>query len=371
MTAAAVAAAFSLVVAASFAGGLLSFPADRDQAALAEDLVAFHRAGEMALNRESAAAYDPGAFRAGLADHQKGLLWLNPPHAYFVMAPIAMLPYGAAKALWMALSIAALVGVLATARLKSRPFFALALFSPAMAISLMLLQLGGFIAVGLAAALVVAEKRPALAGIILALLTMKPQYGLMAPIFLIALGQWRAIFFAAASTALLTAASVLVFGAESWAAFAEALKTVHGPFARQALEGTATFSQTAAKLGAGDAARITAQGAGIALCAATTWFAARRLSRSDAIALTLLLSLAAAPSAWIYDWPLVIAALAFLAARSRWPVPVQAAAGLLWFAPLVPTFSDGLFAGVAPALALCAAALAIAAWLVSERQSAA
>jgi len=371
MVAAALAAAFSLGVATSFADGLLSFPADRGQAAVAEDLVAFHRAGEMALDGEGAAAYDPGAFRAGLAERQKGLLWLNPPHAFFIMAPIAALPYGAAKAVWLVLNIAATAGVLAIAGLRSRAFLALAVLSPAMLVSTMLLQLGGFIALGLAAALVLAPRRPILAGVILAFLTMKPQYGLMAPLFLIATGQWRAIISAVAATALLVAASVALFGAESWLAFFESLKTVHGPFSRQVMEGTATFAQTAAKFGASEAARAAAQGVGVALCAAAVWSAARRLPRSKAMSLTLLLSLAAAPSAWIYDWPLVIAALAFLAARPNWPVPVQAAAGLLWLAPLVPTFWDGLLAGVAPALALYAAATATAAWVFSERQRAA
>ncbi len=356
-------AVFALYVAATFAGGLTSFPAGRDDAAIAEDLVAFHRAGEMALRGEAGAAYDPAAFRAGLADHQKGLLWLNPPHAYFVMAPLAMLPYGAAKFVWMALGALSLAGILAAAKFCSRPFFLLALVSPAMLISTMLLQLGAFIAVGLAAALSIAPRRPILAGVLLALLTMKPQYGLMAPVFLLATGQWRAIFATAIASAILVALSAALFGAESWGAFFEALKTVHGPFARQILEGTATFSQTAAKLGAGDAARVVAQIAGIGLGALVVWFAARRLPANDALALTLLFSLAAAPSAWIYDWPLVIAAMAFLAGRPAWPVMAQAGAGALWLAPLIPTFSDSRFAGLAPALALYAFTAVATLWL--------
>ncbi len=371
MAATALGAALAFMVSISFVHGLSSFPADRDHAAVAEDLAAFHRAGEMALKDEGAAAYDPAAFRAGLADHQKGLLWLNPPHAYFVMAPIAALSYGAAKALWIALSVAALAGVFATAHLKSRAFLALALISPAMLISVMLLQLGGFVALGLSAALLLAGKRPVIAGFILALLTMKPQYGLMAPVFLIAAGHWRAFFSAALSTAVLIIASAIVFGLDSWLSFADALKTVHGPFARQVLEGAATFSQTAGKFGASDAARSAAQGVGIAFCAAAVWFAVRRLPRFDAIALTLILSLAASPSAWIYDWPIVVAAFAFLAARTNWPVYMQVAASLLWLAPLAPTFADGLVSSVAPAIGLYVTALGATCWLFFERRRAA
>lgn len=371
MAATALGAALAFIVAISFVHGLSSFPADRDQAAVAEDLVAFHRAGEMALRGGGAAAYDPAAFREGLAGHQKGLLWLNPPHAYFAMAPIAALSYGAAKALWIALGVAALFGLFAMANLKSPMFLALALLSPAMLISIMLLQLGGLVAVGLSAALLLADRRPVIAGIILALLTMKPQYGLMVPVFLIAAGCWRAAFSAVLATVALIIASAIFFGLESWSSFADALKTVHGPFSLQVLEGAATFSQTAGKFGASDEARAAAQSVGIACCAAAVWFAARRLPRFDAIALTLLLSLAASPSAWIYDWPIIIAALAFFAARSNWPIYIQAAAGLLWLAPLAPTLADGRVSSVAPAILLYALVIGAIFWLFSERQSAA
>ncbi|WFU41922.1 glycosyltransferase family 87 protein [Bradyrhizobium sp. CB82] len=58
-----------------------------------------------------------------------------------------------------------------------------------------------------------------LAGICLGLLTYKPQYGLLFPLVLVARGEWK-VFVAAAITAISVAlASMLVFGAESWAAF--------------------------------------------------------------------------------------------------------------------------------------------------------
>lgn len=366
-----IAAIFAVYAAAQFSRSLLSFPVDRADAAVAEDLVAFHRAGEMALAGDAAATYDPARFRADLADHQKGLLWLNPPHALLILAPAAMLPYGAAKAAWMALGVLSMLAILNFAKVRAPAAAVVALLSPALLLSTILLQLGAFIAVGFAAALALAPKRPLVAGIILAFLTMKPQYGLMAPLFLAATGQWRVIVSAASSTFALVAISVAIFGADSWVSFFNALSSVHAPFSRQVLEGTVTFSQTAAKLGGGEAARAASQTLGALACAVVVWFGARRLARIDAIALTLLASLAAAPSAWIYDWPIVAAGLAFLSARPVWPAPVQAAASLAWLAPLVPIFADTDLSRLASPLALDALFVVAATWLLFAKDEAA
>jgi hypothetical protein len=346
----------------------MSFPSNRADAAAAEDLVAFHRAGEMALAGDAAAAYDPARFRDELAEHQKGLLWLNPPHAFLVMAPIATLPYGVAKSAWIALGVLSMLSItVMLAKLRSPALVALTLASPATLISTMLLQFGAYIAVGLAAALTMAPKRPMIAGVVLSLLTVKPQYGLMAPIFLAATGQWRAIVAAVISTIVLIAASAAIFGAESWVAFFHSISSVHAPFARQVFEGTVTFSQTAAKLGGGDAARIASQSAGVLVCGAVVWIAARRLARAEAVALTLLASIAAAPSAWIYDWPIVAAGIAFMAARLNWPIGVQIAAALAWMAPLAPVFAENSFSRLASPLALDAFLAAASIWLLRAR----
>lgn len=342
----------TIFAAVQFSDGLLSFPGDRSDAAMSEDLVAFHRAGELALQGDAAGAYNPAVFSAPFDESRKGLLWLNPPHANFIVAPLALLPYGAAKALWIGLSALSLITILRIADIRSPLLVSLAALSPAMLTSTMLLQVGAFVAAGLLFAFTHAQRRPMLAGFVFALLTMKPQFGVMAPFFLIAVGAWRAIGWAIVCTLLMTAASAAVFGIESWKAFFGALGTVHPALAYQIMPGTATIAQTVAKFGGGDMARATAQIAGAALCAFATWTAARKLALQDAIALTLLASLAAAPYAWIYDWPIALAALLLLFRRENWPLRLQCAGGALWAAPLAPIYLKGTVAGVAPAIAL-------------------
>ena len=63
------------------------------------------------------------------------------------------------------------------------------------------------------------ERRPALAGVLIGLLTYKPHLGLLFPIALIAGGHWRAFATATIAAVLIAAASWLVFGSESWNAF--------------------------------------------------------------------------------------------------------------------------------------------------------
>jgi len=63
------------------------------------------------------------------------------------------------------------------------------------------------------------ERRPAVAGICLGLLTYKPQFGLLFPLVLIADRRWLTMAVAAAVATALAALSSLAFGNASWAAF--------------------------------------------------------------------------------------------------------------------------------------------------------
>jgi hypothetical protein len=63
--------------------------------------------------------------------------------------------------------------------------------------------------------------RPILSGICLGLLTYKPQYGLLFPLVLIAVSEWKVFCSAAVTAVLLAFASWLAFGTESWLAFVQ------------------------------------------------------------------------------------------------------------------------------------------------------
>jgi alpha-1,2-mannosyltransferase len=70
-------------------------------------------------------------------------------------------------------------------------------------------------------ALVVLDRRPLIAGVLLGLLAYKPQFGLMIPLVLVATGRWRTCAAAAATVAALAVITTLAFRTEVWrAAFA-------------------------------------------------------------------------------------------------------------------------------------------------------
>jgi hypothetical protein len=329
---------------------IFDFPAKVAEAS-AEDLVAFQRAADMADAGQASEAYDAAAFREGLIPQHKGMLWLNPPHGFLLVAPMSGAPYGAAKVALLALTILSLAAIGAMAR---APLWMIAslIVSPAAFASLLVMQTGPLVALGLLAAFMLAPSRPAAAGLILALLTVKPQYGLMAPVFLVALGCWRAIGWGAVFSAALAALSVAAYGAGPWVAFFESMTSgamsVHGANLHRDM---LSVGSTLLKLGAGSLSGA-GQVVAIAACAAVTFAAARRLPHEAAIGVALLACAAASPSLWVYDWPLVAAGLLMLArATSPWPPLLQLAAGLLWIGPLyslgLGTMASSL---IAPAL---------------------
>jgi arabinofuranan 3-O-arabinosyltransferase len=63
------------------------------------------------------------------------------------------------------------------------------------------------------------QSRPWLAGLLLGLLTLKPQLGLFFPIMLLAARDWRVIGGAALSTAALVGMTILIWGIAPWAAY--------------------------------------------------------------------------------------------------------------------------------------------------------
>ncbi len=63
------------------------------------------------------------------------------------------------------------------------------------------------------------ERRPVAAGVLIGLLALKPHLAVLFPLALFAEGRWRSIAAAAVTVLVLSAASLVAFGWESWAAF--------------------------------------------------------------------------------------------------------------------------------------------------------
>jgi len=185
--------------------------------------------------------------------------WHYPPYFLFIAGALAKLPYGLALTVWQAgtllLYLLMIWGIVASSprvrgegrddrevppgsesrigpltlarfahstspRAAGRgELFLLALAYPAVLINIGHGQNGFLTAALLGGALIVLDRRPVLAGILIGLLVYKPQFGLMIPLALVAGGYWRTFAAAAATVAVLTLVTTLAFGPEVWPAF--------------------------------------------------------------------------------------------------------------------------------------------------------
>ncbi|WP_374310740.1 glycosyltransferase family 87 protein [Dongia sp.] len=155
-----------------------------------------------------------GFFGADLPGH----IWSYPPHLLPLIAPLGAVPYVAGYALWCALTLLLFLWGARSLGFRGVDLLLLAT-SPAIAMNIVVGQTGALAAGCLMLALGYAARRPFLAGIAAALLTVKPQYGMLLPIAWLLQRRFRAIGFAILATLLLIAISIATVGWPAWEGF--------------------------------------------------------------------------------------------------------------------------------------------------------
>ncbi|QGM99753.1 DUF2029 domain-containing protein [Methylocystis parvus] len=165
--------------------------------------------------------------------------WHYPPYFLAPAALLARLPYLPALALWqfgtLALYVLSILAILRRSGLGRRDILVAALAFPAVIVNLGHGQNGFLTAALLGGGFILLDRRPLIAGAFFALLAYKPQFALTLPLALLIGRHWRALAGAAATFLIMTAASVMTFGVESWRAFFQNLG-----FTRRILEEGAT-----------------------------------------------------------------------------------------------------------------------------------
>ena len=148
--------------------------------------------------------------------------WHYPPPFLLVAALLATVPYLAALFLWQAATLVPLA-CLAQRYLGRRDGW---LFVAAAPVSFICIAHGhnGFLtALLLGGGLILLDKRPLAAGLLLGCLVYKPQFALLIPLLLLVTWQWRAIFGAALSSVALIAVTYAIWGWPVWQAFLDSL----------------------------------------------------------------------------------------------------------------------------------------------------
>ena len=137
--------------------------------------------------------------------------WHYPPMFLLLAAALATLPYLAALALYQAVTLLPYLAVVT--RIAGRPEAWLpALAFPAVFVNVTHGHNGFITAALLGGALLVLDRRPLLAGVLLGCLAYKPQFGLLIPLVLVATGRWRTIAAAAATVLAIAGLTWIAFG---------------------------------------------------------------------------------------------------------------------------------------------------------------
>jgi hypothetical protein len=198
-------------------------PRDGTSLVMGRDFLNFWMYGRAAPTVDPSRFYDVAeynrALQAFLGAGYPGLNWSYPPSIFFLAAPFGQFGYLTALLLWTLLG-AAIFFAVARHHIDDNRLLIALLLSPAAVFCIISGQSSLITAAMLVTIFVWLDRRPIAAGILIGLLTLKPQLGILFPVMLIASARWR-VFASAAVTALVIAgATALVFGPQVWIDFA-------------------------------------------------------------------------------------------------------------------------------------------------------
>jgi hypothetical protein len=193
------------------------------------DFLVFHAAVRAFLEGKLAVVYNIDAFtqfqNAIYPDRFPWTVYFRPffypPTWLLMLLPFGLLAVGPAYAAFMIATAAA-----ATALEGRRDWWGwLAVATSPAAAWVVLAGQNTFLSLALFyGGLRLLDRSPAIAGILLGLLSYKPQIWVLVPLALLAARQWRAIAWAAGTVAVLSLASLGVFGLDFWLAFLDAAR---------------------------------------------------------------------------------------------------------------------------------------------------
>jgi hypothetical protein len=219
----AVASLVSLVWLFGFGHGTLD-PMGRP---LGTDYSQVWAAGKMALGGHPADVWSwPKHFAVQQQIHHSTTVdlygWHYPPPFLLIASLLALLPYLPALLVWQAASL----GAFAALMRRLVPRWETVLLVVAAPVTLICVTHGhnGFLtAFLLGGGLLLLERKPLTAGLLLGCLIYKPQLALVIPPLLLVTRNWRAIAGACLSAGLLVAATLLFWGWPVWQAFLDSL----------------------------------------------------------------------------------------------------------------------------------------------------
>ena len=324
------------------------------------DFVTFYAASDRARTGDAAQVYDLEAMHAAetraLGADGGSYAWHYPPTFLLAISGLALLPYVAAMAVWLAVTGVGLL-LAVHARLRDEAVLLLALAFPGVYQNLITGQTGFLSAALLGGGLVLLPSRPIMGGALLGLLTYKPHLAPLVFLALLAGRSYRALGAAIVSSAAAAGLSLLVFGVETWSAFFENIPEASRLLYEDGLPLHKMTSVSASLLMLGLPAIVVETVQALAILAAAAFVVAlwRSLRSMDLRAAGLCFAvLLAAPFAFDYDTVILGAGLLFFyreSTRTGWRPWETEAFALAWLSPfLVIIFATLTGIGFYPAV---------------------
>jgi hypothetical protein len=190
------------------------------------DFVTFWSASQLALDGQAARAYETAEIfrveQSVVTGIEWPFLWYYPPTFLLLAMPLSLLPYLASYLTFVAASGAAYVAAFRRIIGSTDALLCLAGFS-ALWITVAHGQNALLTAALAAGALLLLDRRPVAAGVLIGLLAIKPHLAVLFPLALLAIGAWRAIAAAALTAALFAGAALAILGWDTLPAFVQNL----------------------------------------------------------------------------------------------------------------------------------------------------
>ena len=304
------------ILPAGFIARLLIFPD-----VLFPDFFGLWSFGRFVLTHKPAAIYDFAAlhgFQAGFGmPAGDSFPFPYPPWILLLLAPVAALPYLAARIVWLVASFAGYAASVGAWRWPRLPV-ALLIVAPSSAVCFLVGQNGFLSAALLLGGVRLLSVRPLVAGAMLAATAYKPQLAVLVPFLLVFGGHWRALVAACVTAVALSLAAALAFGPSIWGAWLAAMHD-QAPTLAAGREASRDMMPTVTSavllLGGGVFLAHLVQAVGAAAGILALW-RVRARDDAEARAVLPLATMLATPYAYHYDLPMVTGAvLAVIAAR--------------------------------------------------------
>jgi hypothetical protein len=183
-----------------------------------DDFINYWSGAWLALHEQARGVYDFDAFHlfeaSVVGSHLDSYHYSYPPVLLLMTAPLALIPYVPALGVWLVATWYAFYRALKA--VSGTGVLLLSLATPALFVNAVGGQNGALTAALLCGGLALLDRRPVVSGLLFGCLVYKPHLAVILPFALVAGRRWTTVVTTGVTAVVLVAASVVLFGAQTW-----------------------------------------------------------------------------------------------------------------------------------------------------------